>query len=87
MTLEDLTYVGFKDLDLLAGKPRGYFGHPKRTDETDDALLDAVNQLELSVVDLSDWAYSFKAIEFMDTWADYEVTAGDFMEALKGFSA
>lgn len=79
--------MSFKDFELIAGKLRGYLAHPKRTDETDDALLDAVNQLELSVVDLRDWAYSFRALEFMDTCAECEVTAGDFMEALKGFSA
>lgn len=80
-----LKYVGLEDFVRLASKDQGYFAHPKRTDDTDDSLLDAVNQLELSLVDLATWAYSSRAIEFMDTWADYEVSAGDFIEALKGF--
>jgi len=55
-----------------------YINHPFRSEDTDDILLDAVNQLEFTHKDLVRWVTSTKSKKFMDhlegEGADVDIT-------------
>lgn len=79
-------YLATQDLEQLTKRRcEGYLSHENRTEDTDDALLDAANQLDLSLVELTQWIYSEKSTNFMQAWASYHVSPSDFSESLKSF--
>lgn len=49
-----------------------YLTHPSRNEDTDDALLDVANRLEMSRKDLIEWITSPRSWYFIETESDPE---------------
>lgn len=67
-----------KDLNRIKAIHNCYLTHPNRTDDTDDVLLDSVNQLELSRKDLIEWVTSKRSWFLLENEPDPEVS--NFMD-------
>jgi len=60
-----------------------YLRHPSRSEELDDTLLDAANQIDLDKKDLRKWVLSSKSADFLDTFSGLEIESIDFLTELK----
>jgi len=54
------------DIDSIEVSHDCYLTHPDRSDDSDDVLLDAANQCDLTKKDLVRWATSARSFCFMD---------------------
>ena len=74
--------LNYKDLDIATSKipntKHCYLTHPKRDGDTDDVILDAANQLDLSRKDLVTWITSYTSWEFMRRVNNMELEVEDF---------
>jgi hypothetical protein len=59
-----------------------YLLHEERTDDTDDFLLDAANQLALTEQDLHRWITGKAGFSFMEEWSGLEPSSIDFVRHL-----
>lgn len=60
-----------------------YLNHRSRSEELDDFLIDAANQIYLDKKDLKRWVTSAKSAEFLNTFHGLEIDIVDFLTELK----
>ena len=73
--------IKLSDLDTIrvSDDQPCYLTHPSRSEESDDALLDAANQLELSKGYVKKWVLSFQSYEFLEQIDDIDdIEMSDF---------
>lgn len=75
------------DLDHVKDLPdKCYLNHPNRSDDSDDVLLDAANQSEISRKDLLFWTTSLESSLFMDEIEDIsDIDVSDFRKEFDPF--
>lgn len=74
------------DLQINAqNSPQGacYLNHRSRSEELDDTLLDAANQIDLDKKDLRRWVNSSRSADFLNTFHGLEIETTDFLTELK----
>jgi len=64
---------------------RCYLWHPARSDDSDDALIDVANQLEVHKLDLVQWARSGRSWHFMELREGSDLDISDFLSEFEPF--
>ena len=67
------------DLEHAVEHAECYLNHSSRTEDSDDALIDVLNQLELIKSDLMEWVSSRRSWIFMEIRKGCDLDISDFL--------